>query len=86
MQALRHAGAVIVGKTATTELGMSHPGPTRHPFDLRRTPDDMGGSTSRILRTTDNPIMNTACSQPHQDERATAIARWIADAVSPIMV
>ena len=41
VQALRAAGAVIVGKTVTTELGMSHPGPTRHPFDLRRTP---GGS------------------------------------------
>ncbi|WP_240789843.1 amidase [Roseomonas sp. HF4] len=43
VQALRAAGAVIVGKTVTTELGMSHPGPTRHPFDLRRTP---GGSSS----------------------------------------
>lgn len=43
VQALRQAGAVIVGKTVTTELGMSHPGPTRHPFDLRRTP---GGSSS----------------------------------------
>ena len=43
VQALRAAGAVIVGKTVTTELGMSHPGPTRHPFDLWRTP---GGSSS----------------------------------------
>ena len=43
VQALRQAGAIIVGKTVTTELGMSHPGPTRHPFDLRRTP---GGSSS----------------------------------------
>lgn len=43
VQALRAAGAVIVGKTVTTELGMSHPGPTRHPFDPKRTP---GGSSS----------------------------------------
>lgn len=43
VQALRAAGAVIVGKTVTTEMGMSHPGPTRHPFDARRTP---GGSSS----------------------------------------
>ncbi len=43
VQALREAGAVIVGKTVTTELGMSHPGPTRLPFDTRRTP---GGSSS----------------------------------------
>lgn len=43
VQALRAAGAVITGKTVTTELGMSHPGPTRHPMDPRRTP---GGSSS----------------------------------------
>jgi Asp-tRNA(Asn)/Glu-tRNA(Gln) amidotransferase A subunit family amidase len=43
VQALRAAGAVILGKTVTTELGMSHPGPTRHPMDPRRTP---GGSSS----------------------------------------
>ena len=41
--ALRQAGAVIVGKTVTTELGMSHPGPTTNPFDARHTP---GGSSS----------------------------------------
>lgn len=41
--ALRQAGAVVVGKTVTTELGMSHPGPTTNPFDTGRTP---GGSSS----------------------------------------
>lgn len=41
--ALRQAGAVIVGKTVTAELGGSHPGPTRNPFDVARTP---GGSSS----------------------------------------
>ena len=41
--ALRQAGAVIVGKTVTAELGGSHPGPTRNPFDMARTP---GGSSS----------------------------------------
>ncbi len=41
--ALRQAGAVILGKTVTAELGGSHPGPTRNPFDLERTP---GGSSS----------------------------------------
>jgi Asp-tRNA(Asn)/Glu-tRNA(Gln) amidotransferase A subunit family amidase len=39
----RQAGAVIVGKTVTTEFGFSHPGPTVNPFDPRRTP---GGSSS----------------------------------------
>ncbi|NQW09799.1 MAG: amidase [Alphaproteobacteria bacterium] len=43
VQALRRAGAVILGKTVTTELGFSHPGPTTNPFDPERTP---GGSSS----------------------------------------
>jgi Asp-tRNA(Asn)/Glu-tRNA(Gln) amidotransferase A subunit family amidase len=41
--ALRQAGAVVLGKTVTTELGSVHPGPTTNPFDPRRTP---GGSSS----------------------------------------
>jgi Asp-tRNA(Asn)/Glu-tRNA(Gln) amidotransferase A subunit family amidase len=41
--ALRQAGTVILGKTVTAELGGSHPGPTRNPFDPARTP---GGSSS----------------------------------------
>ncbi len=32
------------------------------------------------------PLGIAITAQPHQDERATAIARWIADAVPPIMV
>lgn len=43
VQALRAAGAVIVGKTVTTELGMSHPGPTTNPFSPQHSP---GGSSS----------------------------------------
>ncbi|MBW6398174.1 amidase [Roseomonas sp. HJA6] len=41
--ALREAGAVVLGKTVTTELGGAHPGPTTNPFDQTRTP---GGSSS----------------------------------------
>ncbi len=41
--ALREAGAVILGKTVTSELGGAHPGPTANPFDLAHTP---GGSSS----------------------------------------
>jgi Asp-tRNA(Asn)/Glu-tRNA(Gln) amidotransferase A subunit family amidase len=41
--ALRRAGAIILGKTVTAELGGSHPGPTTNPFDTSRTP---GGSSS----------------------------------------
>jgi len=41
--ALRQAGAVILGKTVTAELGGAEPGPTTNPFDPARTP---GGSSS----------------------------------------
>lgn len=41
--ALRAAGAVIVGKTVTTEFASSHPAGTRNPWDHTRTP---GGSSS----------------------------------------
>ena len=41
--ALREAGAVIVGKTVTTEFAATFPGGTRNPWDLKRTP---GGSSS----------------------------------------
>ena len=41
--ALKASGAIVLGKTVTTELGMSHPGPTTNPFDVTRTP---GGSSS----------------------------------------
>jgi Asp-tRNA(Asn)/Glu-tRNA(Gln) amidotransferase A subunit family amidase len=40
---LRAAGAVIIGKTVTTEFAYFHPGPTRNPHDPARTP---GGSSS----------------------------------------
>jgi Asp-tRNA(Asn)/Glu-tRNA(Gln) amidotransferase A subunit family amidase len=39
----RSAGAVILGKTVTTEFAFRHPGPTRNPHDPERTP---GGSSS----------------------------------------
>jgi Asp-tRNA(Asn)/Glu-tRNA(Gln) amidotransferase A subunit family amidase len=41
--ALREAGAVILGKTATTEFAATFPAATRNPCDLTRTP---GGSSS----------------------------------------
>lgn len=40
---LREAGAVILGKTVTTELAVYAPGKTRNPHDANRTP---GGSSS----------------------------------------
>jgi len=41
--ALREAGAVVLGKTVTTELGGYEPGPTTNPFNPAHTP---GGSSS----------------------------------------
>lgn len=43
VKALREAGAIIVGKTVTTEFAATQPGKTRNPHDLERTP---GGSSS----------------------------------------
>ncbi|MBZ0303302.1 MAG: amidase, partial [Anaerolineae bacterium] len=40
---LRQQGALVVGKTVTTEFAYFEPGPTRNPHDLTRTP---GGSSS----------------------------------------
>lgn len=40
---LRDAGAVIFGKTVTTEFATFHPGPTRNPHNPQHTP---GGSSS----------------------------------------
>ncbi len=40
---LREAGCVALGKTVTTEFATRHPGKTRNPLDLARTP---GGSSS----------------------------------------
>ncbi len=41
--ALKKAGAVIAGKTVTTEFAYFEPGPTRNPHNLKHTP---GGSSS----------------------------------------
>jgi Asp-tRNA(Asn)/Glu-tRNA(Gln) amidotransferase A subunit family amidase len=40
---LRAAGAIIIGKTVTTEYALFRPGPTTNPHDATRTP---GGSSS----------------------------------------
>ncbi|HEV2122216.1 MAG TPA: amidase, partial [Chloroflexota bacterium] len=42
IQNLKRAGALIFGKTVTAECAFLHPGPTRNPWDLSRTP---GGSS-----------------------------------------
>ena len=43
VERLREAGAIILGKTATTEFAYMHPAQTTNPWDAARTP---GGSSS----------------------------------------
>ena len=43
VRALRQGGAVVLGKTVTTEFACGNSGPTRNPYDSSRTP---GGSSS----------------------------------------
>lgn len=43
VEKLRAAGAIIIGKTVTTELAFMHPGKTRNPVNQAHTP---GGSSS----------------------------------------
>jgi Asp-tRNA(Asn)/Glu-tRNA(Gln) amidotransferase A subunit family amidase len=43
VQMLRDAGAIILGKSVTTEFAYFEPGPTRNPYNLSHTP---GGSSS----------------------------------------
>jgi Asp-tRNA(Asn)/Glu-tRNA(Gln) amidotransferase A subunit family amidase len=40
---LKQAGAIVLGKTVTTEFATADPGPTRNPWNLEHTP---GGSSS----------------------------------------
>jgi Asp-tRNA(Asn)/Glu-tRNA(Gln) amidotransferase A subunit family amidase len=47
---LRAAGAIIIGKTATSEFGMYHPSPTRNPHDLCRSPGvSSAGSAAAVV-------------------------------------
>jgi len=55
--ALREAGAVIVGKTVTTEFAAIEPRGTRNPHDLRRTP---GGSSSGSAAAVAAGMLSTA--------------------------
>jgi len=55
--ALREAGAVIVGKTVTTEFAATEPRGTRNPHDLSRTP---GGSSSGSAAGVASGMLSTA--------------------------
>jgi Asp-tRNA(Asn)/Glu-tRNA(Gln) amidotransferase A subunit family amidase len=55
--ALREAGAVILGKTVTTEFAATHPRGTRNPWDPARTP---GGSSSGSAASVATGIVSAA--------------------------
>lgn len=55
--ALREAGAVIVGKTVTTEFAATFPAGTRNPWDKTRTP---GGSSSGSAAAVAAGMLSTA--------------------------
>jgi Asp-tRNA(Asn)/Glu-tRNA(Gln) amidotransferase A subunit family amidase len=55
--ALREAGAVVVGKTVTTEFAATVPRGTRNPWDPRRTP---GGSSSGSAAAVGAGILSAA--------------------------
>ena len=55
--ALREAGAVVVGKTVTTEFAATQPRGTRNPFDLSRTP---GGSSSGSAAAVGDGMLSAA--------------------------
>ena len=47
---LHGAGALIVGKTTTSEFGMYHPSPTHNPLDLSRSPGvSSAGSAAAVV-------------------------------------
>jgi Asp-tRNA(Asn)/Glu-tRNA(Gln) amidotransferase A subunit family amidase len=50
VRVLRRAGAIIVGKTTTSEFGMYHPSPTRNPRDLEHSPGvSSAGSAAAVV-------------------------------------
>jgi len=50
---LRQAGALVLGKTVTTEFAYFEPGPTRNPHNLNYTP---GGSSSGSAAAVAQPV------------------------------
>jgi Asp-tRNA(Asn)/Glu-tRNA(Gln) amidotransferase A subunit family amidase len=57
VRALREAGAVILGKTVTTEFAASHPRGTRNPWNIAHTP---GGSSSGSAASVGAGIVSAA--------------------------
>jgi hypothetical protein len=63
VRALRDAGAVILGKPVTTEMGGAFPGPTTNPFDPGRTPVAGAGAAPGVhMRSNDRELSAATAS------------------------
>ena len=71
VQRLRASGALIAGKTTTTEFAFSEPGPTRNPRDLKRTP---GGSSSGSAAAVASGLVPIALATQTVDSTVTPAA------------
>src|SRR6202008_5177651 len=71
--ALREAGAVIVGKTVTTEFASTFPRGTRNPWDPRRTP---GGSSSGSAAAVGGGMIPRAPGTPGIGSILRPATRW----------
>ena len=86
--ALREAGAVILGKTVTTEFAATEPRGTRNPHDLRRTP---GGSSSaqrmapRPAPDPSPPLVALAPPRPPEEPRPNGTVTVQRIAASPAL-
>jgi len=71
VQRLRASGALIAGKTITTEFAFSEPGPTRNPRDPKRTP---GGSSSGSAAAVASGLVPIALATQTVDSTVTPAA------------
>ena len=59
--ALRRSGAVIAGKTVTTEFAYFHPGKTRNPHNLDHTPGGSSLGSAAAVARSDERRVGRAC-------------------------
>src|SRR5262249_57181343 len=77
---LRAAGAVIIGKSVTTEFAYYHPGPTRNPHNHGHTP---GGSSSGSAAAVAARMVPLALGSPTNGSVITPAALCGVVAVKP---
>ena len=76
--ALRQAGAIVLGKTVTTEFAATHPRGTRNPWDLARTP---GGSSSGSAAAVASGMVSAALGTNAADTRTLRLQSDLLNAI-----